>query len=223
MGCVFCNEFGTLLILGITCMFLLFFYGRNKKTKVLFLAVCLGITLIACTKIQHIQDRAKIWIHPLAAENTEELAGKVQSVLYLFQTIHRSGFWGNGVGTLSRSIYPTMNTDHVTVKILYEDGIVMAMGTVGLCCVLVAWFLRSKSQERTYESILNLTTAVEFSCVVLLHLSSNLGSFLTAGVGMPFVSDGISVNVMWTALLALHCAVYEKEDRKTNALFKERQ
>lgn len=221
LGCVFCNEFGTLLILGTVCSLLFFFYGRNWKTKVIFTTAGLTVTLVACITIQHIQDRVRIWIDPLAAENVEGLEAKAQSVLYLFQTVHRSGFWGNGVGTLSRSIYPTMNTDHTTVTVLHEYGLVVAAGIIGLICVLLAWFLRSKTQDRSYEFILNLAMAMEFGCVVLLHLAGNLGSFLTAGVGMPFVSDGISVNAMWVALLAIHCSIYDKGEVK-NAISKKK-
>lgn len=62
----------------------------------------------------------------------------------------------------------------------------------------------------SYDRYVNLTAAIVFMTVLVMHVASNLGSFITAGVGMPFISRG-SVNVMYAMLAGIHIGLLGKE------------
>ena len=60
------------------------------------------------------------------------------------------------------------------------------------------------------DYILNMSCALIVGAIVLIHIGSNLGSSITAGIGFPYVSEGRAVNIMLSILTAIHCAVYER-------------
>ena len=72
------------------------------------------------------------------------------------------------------------------------------------------WMFKLEPGLCSYDRYLNLTAAIVFSTVVVMHVASNLGSFITAGVGMPFISRG-SVNVMYGVLAGIHAGLLGKE------------
>ena len=75
--------------------------------------------------------------------------------------------------------------------------------------------------DNLYDYILNLCCALIIGTIILIHIGSNLGSSITAGVGMPFVSEGSAVNIMLAALTAVHCGIYERGRR--HALSEEKE
>lgn len=108
------------------------------------------------------------------------------------------------------SIYLTLNTDHVFVALVLEYSIIFAAGILICGALLVRSMLAGYRTENLYDYILNLSCALIMGAMILIHIGSNLGSSITAGIGFPFVSDGISVNSMVTVLVVIHCAVYER-------------
>ena len=180
------------------------------KTKAMYTAVCAGGALLACTFTGHIRDRVIIWMNLSEILPGHELEGQAESILYLYSNLPRSGFWGYGLGSVPVSIYPTLNTDHAFVALLLEYSIFFAAGVLIIGALLVKSMLADCRTENMYDYILNLSCALIVGSMVLIHIGSNLGSSITAGIGFPFVSDGISVNSMVTVLVAVHCAVYER-------------
>ena len=91
IGCVICNEFGLLLVVGITSTMLFYIRSRNFRTKLLYTAVCGMGALLSCIMIGHIQERVYIWMHLSEITPEDPLAGKAESVLYVSETFHGPG------------------------------------------------------------------------------------------------------------------------------------
>lgn len=210
VGCVICNEFGLLLVLGITSTLLFYLRCRNFYTKFGYTVLCAAGGLLACTFISHIHDRIYIWMHLSEIGVDDNLAGKAESVLYLLRNIMRTGFWGNGIGNLAVSIYPTLNTDHALVSLILEYSLFFAAIVVFCGGFYVKVMMEECFASNIYDYILNLSSALIIGAIMLIHIGSNLGSSITAGIGFPYVSEGSAVNIMLSILTAIHCGVYER-------------
>lgn len=221
IGCVICNEFGLLLVVGITSTMLFYIRSRNFRTKLLYTAVCGTGALLSCIMIGHIQERIYIWMHLSEITPGDPLAGKAESVLYVFRNLPRAGFWGNGLGSIPVSIYPTLNTDHAFVALMLEYSLVFAAIILLISILYVKALMAGCHADNLYDYILNLCCALIIGTIILIHIGSNLGSSITAGVGMPFVSEGSAVNIMLAALTAVHCGIYERGRR--HALSEEKE
>lgn len=211
IGCVVCNEFGLLLILGLTTTVLFFIRCKNGFTKIFYTVACAGGALLAGFKITHLWERILIWLHPSAVYGDANLGEKAESILYLFRHIYQMGWWGNGIGNLPKSIYPTLNTDHALVTLMNDYSVWMAISVLLLGIIFVRWMLFRAESLCTYDRYLNLTCALIVCFIILIDVASNLGSFITAGIGFPWISDGSSVNIMLTGLMAVHCGLLGKK------------
>lgn len=210
-GCVLCNEFGLLLVVGLTATVLFFIRCKDVKTKTLYTVFCVGGVLIACLKISHVWSRIQIWLDPAAAYSDENLKEKAESVLYLFRNIQNMGWWGKGIGNLSKRIYPTLNTDHALILLINDYSIFLCIIVIVLGMLFVRWMLICPKGLCVYDRYLNLASALIVCFIILIDVSSNLGSFITAGIGFPWISEGSSVNLMLTVLMAIHCGLLGKK------------
>lgn len=209
-GCVLCNEYGLLLITGLTASILFFVRCKDIKSKLFYTVSCAGGALLASVKISHLWSRVQIWLHPVTAFHNDGLKEKAESVLYLFRNINGMGWWGKGIGNLSKRIYPTINTDHVLVLLINDYSVLLFIFVVVLGILFVRWMLSSPKDMCAYDRYLNLACASIVCFIILIDVASNLGSFITAGIGFPWISDGSSVNLMLTVLMAIHCALLRK-------------
>lgn len=210
IGCAVCNEFGLLLILGLTTTTLFFIRCKNGLTKLFYTVACAGGAIFAGFMITHLRERIQIWIDPAAAYGDAVLGEKAESVLYLFRHIYQMGWWGKGIGNLPKSIYPTLNSDHVLITLINDYSVWMAASVIVLGALFVRWMLIQPEGLCTYDRYLNLSCALIVCFIILIDVASNLGSFITAGVGFPWISDGSSVNIMLTGLMAVHCGLLGK-------------
>ena len=211
MGCAMCNEFGLLLVLGVSATIVFFIRCKNNVTKLFYTLICLGGVVIACKYISHINDRMLIWLNPLEAYHNKELAAKAESVLYLFRNFKRMGWWGNGIGNLSKSIYPTLDTDHVIVTMVNDYSVFVAIFIIVIGILYIKYMLLDGVYLNAYDRYLKLCSPVIVGIIVAINIASSLGSFITAGIGFPWVSNGGSVNGMLTVLLAVHCGILDRK------------
>lgn len=210
-GCVVCNEFGLLLILGLTTTVLFMIRCKNGVTKLLYSAACAGGAAIAGLKISHLSARIQIWMNPVRACQDAGLAEEAETVLYLFRHIYQMGWWGNGIGSLSPALYQTLNTDHALLTLLNDYSALVLIAVLILGVLLVRWFLIQPDGLCVYDQYLNLTCGLIVGFIILVDTASCFGSFITAGIGFPWISDGAAVNIMLTVLMAVHCGLSEKK------------
>jgi len=212
-GLMLINEYGAILILGIVSSILFFSNCRDKLTKLLYTLACGGGALLAAVTADHVKARLQVWLDPLAAYADKNLKEAAESVLFVFRHIRRTGFWGNGIRTLSERYYDTLHNDHVLVLNVYENGLLWVAVILAVFVLLIKWMVECPAGVHAYDKYLNLASALIMASMLLVNLASVTGSFLTAGIPCPFLSDGTSINVMAMALLAIHCGVFMKRKK----------
>lgn len=217
-----CNEFGLVLVLGIASTVLFYDRCKNFRTKLIYTVLCACGAGLAAIFTSHIHDRVLIWLHLKDIQPDDDLAGKAESILYLFENLPRAGFWGNGLGTTPTSLIPTLNTDHAFATIILEYSVIFAAAILFCGIVLIKCLLKDCYTESAHAYYLNLTAGLLVGATTLIHVSSNLASFITAGVGFPFLSEGSSVNSMFAVLLTINVAIHER-GRKNNGLSKRKE
>lgn len=206
LGCAIVNEYGLLLVIGITGSLLFWLRCKSLWTKVCYSVTCMASALFIALKVGHISQRFEVMVDPVHTSN----AKAAETVLYIFRNLPRTGFWGNSIGDLSRAIYRQLDTDHVTVLLMNDYSVVLAVLVIILMMLFGKWLFKLEPGLCSYDRYLNLTAAIVFTTILVMHVASNLGSFITSGVGMPFISRG-SVNVMYAVLAGIHTGLLGKE------------
>lgn len=206
LGCAIVNEYGLLLVIGITGSLLFWLRCKSLWTKVSYSVTCMASALFIALKVGHISQRFEVMVDPVHTSNKKA----AETILYLFRNLPRTGFWGNSIGDLSRAIYRQLDTDHVTVLLMNDYSVVLAVLVIILMMLFGKWLFKLEPGLCSYDRYLNLTAAIVFTTILVMHVASNLGSFITSGVGMPFISRG-SVNVMYVVLAGIHTGLLGKE------------
>ena len=118
------TEFGLLFLIGATICVLFHVHCKNTNTlaKIFYMGTCAAGALTAAEFVPHIRDRVQLWFHPEVASSTE-MKRKAEAVLYLFRYFKKMGWYGRGIGTLSRSRVPTLRSDHVLLTLMNDYSI----------------------------------------------------------------------------------------------------
>lgn len=218
MGCVVINEFGLLFILAITASLLFFIRSKDTAAKLVYTGICVAAAGIAAACVPHIRTRIKIWLDPAA--NAKGIEEQAESVLYLFRHIKQIGWWGQSA-SLSYAIYPTRTTDHVLIYILNDYSILLALAVVLICIALVRYMFILPKQAVACDRYLSFACGLVVCLIVGINVASELGSFMTSGIGLPFVSEGSSTNMMLIMLVAIHAALLNKYDNCKSSIIYE--
>lgn len=210
LGCCLNNEFGLLLVIGLTSTTLFMINCKFLKTKVFYVTVCVAGALTVMVTKGHIATRIRVWLNPITASNNGELKAAADSQLYLFRHIYSAGWYGNGIGNMSRNNISTMNSDHAILLLINDFSLLIVIALMILSVTLVSWLLVIPKRATKFEKCMNITVVLEIGLILLIDLGSNFASFITAGIGFPYVSDGTLINMMLTGLIAVHCGLIEK-------------
>ena len=119
---------------------------------------------------------------------------------------HSTQELGGAFNGLNRTLNRLMVLDHVWARLTGVRGQFWRLQGVKGGTLYVKALLAGCHADNLYDYILNLCCALIIGTIILIHIGSNLGSSITAGIGMPFVSEGSAVNIMLAALTAVHVA-----------------
>ena len=209
------KEFGLVFLIGATTCVLFYVHCRNTNTlaKIFYTGICAAGALTAAEFVPHIRDRVQLWFHPELADSAE-MKRKAEAVLYLFRYYKKNmGWYGRGIGTLSKSRVPTLRSDHVLLTLMNDYSILLVAMVLLLSVLLIRYLLISPKGVETFDRYLSLAIALTIGFAMLLNVASVLGSFIQAGVSFPWVSaSGGQINLAVTALFATHCGIAAKGD-----------
>lgn len=212
------KEFGLVFLIGATTCVLFYVHCRNTNTlaKIFYTGICAAGALTAAEFVPHIRDRVQLWFHPELADSAE-MKRKAEAVLYLFRYYKKNmGWYGRGIGTLSRSRVPTLRSDHVLLTLMNDYSILLVAMVLLLSVLLIRYLLISPKGVETFDRYLSLAIALTIGFAILLNVASVLGSFIQAGISFPWISaSGGQCNLMFTALLAVKCGIATKGDDMT--------
>lgn len=207
MGAALCNEFGLLLIIAVTGSILFMIRCKSLRAKTGYSVSCIVAASVIAVKVAHIHDRIEVLINPLGTSKKQT----AESILFIFRNLSATGYWGNGIGSLPKAIYPQFNTDYVLVLLMNDYSIVLAAGVVMLVMLYCKWLFKVQSGLSDFDRYVNLTIAMTVMTIAIIHILSNLGSFIAAGLPLAFVSKAPQINTMFGLLMGVHTGLLKKE------------
>lgn len=222
-----CNEFSIIFIIGIITIILFWTNCPSIRLRILFIGTIIIGALLSIRNVYHLRERVAVLLNLPSLVSSEDYSQVGGSTFYLYKTFHSTGFWGNGIGSLSTSIIPTLRNDHVLFTLEYDYSLIIAVFIVILGMLLAKEMLIRFDRKSTgkFDYYFCLSTGLIMITMILLNTTSNLGSFITTGIGFPFISDGGTINLALTIHLAVHCAISErnKKDKEETYAFKNTQ
>ncbi len=201
------NEFSLIVVLGVSLMVIFFVRCVGAFYKTLFISLGVVGSLAAVAMVDRIQYRAMVWLDP-ASLNGTSLA---ETVLYLFRNFYSMGWWGKGIGDLPVAYYTTLAEDHALVTLFNDYSVFIALAVIVLGMLMFKWMLTVPDGLGPYDRYLNMTSGLIIGSIIVLNVASCLGSFITAGIGFPWISHGAQCNIMLSILVGIHCGIVHKK------------
>lgn len=208
IGSAKANEFGLILVMAVTGSILFFMNCKSMRAKLFYSIASMMLAGLAALKVTHIHTRLEAFLDPVGTSNKET----AESILYLFRSIPHAGFFGFGIGDgFSRKIIDAIDSDYALDLIMLNYSIIVAAMLIILIMLFCKWFFKVQEGLCDYDRYLNLTTALIVITITLIHVASNLGSFIAAGIPLPFVSKAPQINVMIAIFMGIHAGLLGKE------------
>ena len=105
------------------------------------------------------------------------------------------------------------DTDHALTRILYDYGILMGILVIAAGVLLVRWMTTIRTLD-TMEEFWTLGSIIVTGTILLLHIGSNTGGFISAGVSLPLASRGLCLNAMFVSYIAVELGFMEKGEKR---------
>lgn len=208
-----CNEFNLLILIALLGTAFFWYSIPDLKIRMAYIGLCLGTAFLACKFVSHIRVRLEVWLDLPKAVTDEALVGKTESIVYFLKNIQRSGWFGLGPGNLSIIFKTTCDTDHALTRILYDYGILMGILVIAAGVLLVRWMTTIRTLD-TMEEFWTLGSIIVTGTILLLHIGSNTGGFISAGVSLPLASRGLCLNAMFVSYIAVELGFMEKGEKR---------
>lgn len=198
------KDLGTVMIIGLTLLFLLFLAGLRVKYVTLFAVVSVvllaGLILLFPYRI----ERVKIYLNP-----GMDPKGKGYQIIQSKIALGSGGFFGKGLGAGERKLnfLPVANKDYIYAIVGEELGFIGTSLTLILFAILVfSTFQVSKLTKNKFEKYLTAGIGGLFGFQFLLHAFVVLSIVPSKGTTLPFFSKGGSsflVNFLTLGLLII--------------------
>ena len=212
-------DFGQSMVLGATALSLLFIARCELKTfiRLLGFCVCMVSGLIA-TKSYRLR-RLLIFLNPWK----DPQGGGFQIIQSLI-AIANGGWIGLGIGKSKQKLFylPMQHTDFIFSIICEEVGtigglcIVVLYGCFFLCVLRLAYV-----QENLFESLVLAGCGIIIFLQASINILVTLGAIPTKGIGLPFISYGMSSLLGMGLLVGLifNIAITSSTQRTTKRFF----
>ena len=79
--------------------------------------------------------------------------------------------------------------------------------------LLVRWMTTIRTLD-TMEEFWTLGSIIVTGTILLLHIGSNTGGFISAGVSLPLASRGLCLNAMFVSYIAVELGFMEKGEKE---------
>ncbi len=207
----------SLVIAGITFT-MCFLSSRGKLSVLLYSLLALGVVVVAAVAVVYVYNNmpdATLLAQGEISFRIGRIAAWLDPERYVksvgFQPLHclyaiaNGGWLGRGLGQgWQKGILPESENDVIFAVVLEELGI--AGGIVLLFLFFVLVFLLYKVADRTdkiYDKMVVVGVVIHIVLQVLIHCAVSTNSIPNTGIGLPFVSYGISAILFIMAEMTL--------------------
>lgn len=215
-------DFGTSVVLTLTCFFLLFIAGARLSIFILLAMVMIaGLALIAYVSPYRLM-RITTFLHPWQHE-----FGSGYQLTQSLIAFGRGGVMGVGLGNSIQKLFylPEAHTDFLFAVLGEELGLIGEIVLIGLFCLLIGRCFYLARLAKKVHSLFAYYTAFGMGVVlavqVFINIGVNIGLLPTKGLTLPFISYGGSslvVNCIMIGILLrlaneLHAMEYQTYSR----------
>lgn len=191
-GLMLCQpDFGSAVVLAMTCGILLFAAGMRLSIVMVVLVVGVvafsGLAIFSPYRLLRLTSFMNPWQSPF---------GSGYQLTQSLMAFGRGGFWGVGLGDSVQKLFylPEAHTDFVVAVLAEELGCMGVLVLLALFIVLVGrllWIVRQALDKNCYmQAYLVLGVACLLSLQVFINMGVNMGLLPTKGITLPFMSYG---------------------------------
>ncbi|MEX0963626.1 MAG: putative lipid II flippase FtsW [Pseudohongiellaceae bacterium] len=210
-------DHGTMVILTLTALCLIFLAGAKFYRILLMLTVCLGgIALLAVMK-PYVVDRITSFLDPWAVENVTN-GGYQQAMAQV--AFGRGEVFGVGLGNSIQKLYflPEAHNDFVLAIIGEELGLVGVVTVILLFTALIykAFAIGQKAQQanRLFAAFFAYGLGLLFAGQTMINVGASISLLPVKGLTLPFLSYGGASLIMSFFMIGLLVRIqYEIENK----------
>ncbi len=209
-------DHGTMVILTLTTLCMIFLAGAKFYRILLMLTFCLGgIALLAAMK-PYVIDRITSFLDPWAVENVTN--GGYQQAMA--QVAFGRGEWvGMGLGNSIQKLYflPEAHNDFVFAIIGEELGLLGVATVIFLFCALIykAFSIAQKAQQKNklFGAFFAYGLGLLFAAQTIINIGASISLLPVKGLTLPFLSYGGASLIMSFFMIGLLVRIqYEIEN-----------
>ncbi|MBL4572367.1 MAG: putative lipid II flippase FtsW [Gammaproteobacteria bacterium] len=212
-------DHGTMVILTLTALCMIFLAGAKLYRILLMLAVCMGgIALLAVMK-PYVIDRITSFLDPWAIENVTN--GGYQQAMA--QVAFGRGEWiGVGLGNSIQKLYflPEAHNDFVLAIVGEELGLVGVAAVILLFSALIykAFSIGQKAQQedKLFAAFFAYGLGLLFAGQTMINVGASISLLPVKGLTLPFMSYGGASLIMSFFMIGLLVRIEYEIDNKIN-------
>lgn len=214
-------DHGTMVILTLTALCMIFLAGAKFYRILLMLTLCMGgIALLAVMK-PYVIDRITSFLDPWAVENVTN-GGYQQAMAQV--AFGRGEWFGVGLGNSMQKLYflPEAHNDFVLAIIGEELGLVGVVVVILLFSALIykAFSIGQKAQQnnKLFAAFFAYGLGLLFAGQTMINVGASISLLPVKGLTLPFMSYGGASLIMSFFMVGLLVRIeYENENKINDA------
>ena len=206
------RDWGTILVLFLIYIFILYVYEKNRKFTALNVLCASVVAVLGYMFLYHIKVRVKVWLDPWS-----DISNTGYQIAQSLFAISSGGYFGRGIGNGSPGYIPEVHTDFIFSAICEE------MGVFGGAAVIILFFILAYRcfkitlvTKNLYNKIVALGITLMFAVQTFIIIGGVTKFIPLTGITVPFVSYGGTSIVVSFISLGIIQAISAKEDRGTD-------
>jgi cell division protein FtsW len=212
-------DHGTMVILTLTALCMIFLAGAKFYRILLMLTLCMGgIALLAVMK-PYVIDRITSFLDPWAVENVTN-GGYQQAMAQV--AFGRGEWFGVGLGNSMQKLYflPEAHNDFVLAIIGEELGLVGVVMVILLFSALIykAFSIGQKAQQnnKLFAAFFAYGLGLLFAGQTMINVGASISLLPVKGLTLPFMSYGGASLIMSFFMVGLLVRIEYENDNKIN-------
>ena len=212
-------DHGTMVILTLTALCMIFLAGAKFYRILLMLTLCMGgIALLAVMK-PYVIDRITSFLDPWAVENVTN-GGYQQAMAQV--AFGRGEWFGVGLGNSMQKLYflPEAHNDFVLAIIGEELGLVGVAMVILLFSALIykAFSIGQKAQQnnKLFAAFFAYGLGLLFAGQTMINVGASISLLPVKGLTLPFMSYGGASLIMSFFMVGLLVRIEYENDNKIN-------
>ena len=212
-------DHGTMVILTLTALCMIFLAGAKLYRILLMLTLCMGgIALLAVMK-PYVIDRFNSFLDPWAIENVTN-GGYQQAMAQV--AFGRGEWFGVGLGNSIQKLYflPEAHNDFVLAIVGEELGLVGVATVILLLTALIykAFSIGQKAQKenKLFSAFFAYGLGLLFAGQTMINVGASISLLPVKGLTLPFMSYGGASLIMSFFMIGLLVRIEYEVDNKMN-------